>query len=70
MIDTTNRPALRAIPLETAWPPRVGEVTCTMSVGQWDTLLAVAYDMGFILLELNDDEVPIAAYQRRPVTSN
>lgn len=38
----------------------------TMSVDQWDGLLSVAYDRGHILLELDDDEKPIKAYQRKP----
>jgi hypothetical protein len=35
-----------------------------MSVGQWDTLLAIAYDTGVVLLELDGEEQPVAAYQR------
>jgi hypothetical protein len=33
-----------------------------MSRGQWDSALAAAYDVGFVLLELDDDEFPVAAY--------
>jgi hypothetical protein len=36
----------------------------TMSVGQWDGLLKSSYDRNMILLELNDDEMPVAAYRR------
>jgi hypothetical protein len=36
----------------------------TMSIGQWDALLQGGYDVGFVLLELDDDEQPIAAYCR------
>lgn len=35
-----------------------------MSVGQWDQTLAAFYDLGAALIELDDDEVPIAAYQK------
>jgi hypothetical protein len=40
----------------------------TMSIGQWDDLLAAAYDTGATLLELDDDEMPIKAYQRKTET--
>ena len=36
---------------------------CTMSEGQWDTLLAAAYDLGAVLLELDDDENIVRAYR-------
>ena len=39
-------------------------VVVTMSVGQWDGLLAEMYDQGHTLMELDDDEKPIAAYRR------
>jgi hypothetical protein len=65
-----RRPLLRGIPLKAAWPPRPGNVTVTMSRDQWDTMLAVAYDLGFILLELDDDERPVAAYCRQPLDRN
>jgi hypothetical protein len=37
----------------------------TMSVGQWDMLLQGAYERGWTLLELDDDEMPVAAYRRQ-----
>jgi hypothetical protein len=58
-----TRPELRAIPLEDGWL-KSGEVTVTMSVGQWDSLLAASYEAGFVLLELDDDERPVRAYQK------
>lgn len=58
-----TRPELRAIPLaDGCLKPE--EVTVTMSVGQWDSLLAASYEAGFVLLELDDDERPIRAYQK------
>ena len=36
----------------------------TMSSGQWDALLAAAYEQGWILLELDDDERPVRAYRK------
>jgi hypothetical protein len=61
MIDT--RRDLRPIPLSAVtWAP--GQCVITLSVGQWDVLLAEAYQAGFILLELDDNEIPLRAYQR------
>ena len=54
---------LHQIPLnEVTFAP--GTITFTMSVGQWDLLLAEAYRRGHYLLELDDDERPVAAYRR------
>ena len=39
-------------------------MTFTMSQNQWDSLLAAAYERGATLLELDDDERPVAAYKR------
>jgi hypothetical protein len=36
----------------------------TMSVGQWDAVLRESYELGYVLLELDDREQPTAAYQR------
>jgi hypothetical protein len=59
----STRPALRPIPLADGWL-KAGEVTVTMSTGQWDAVLQASYDAGFVLLELDEDERPVAAYQR------
>ena len=56
---------LRPIALDDAVPPRPGTVTVTMSIGQWDALLAAAYEHGYTLLELDADEVPVRAYRKR-----
>ena len=47
-----QRPLLRRIPLSQAIPLRKGHCTITMSVGQWDAMLAGAYQTGWTLLEL------------------
>jgi len=39
-----------------------------MSVGQWDGLLQAAYNKGWTLLELNEDEKPVAGYQKSTIT--
>ncbi len=57
-----KRPHLHPIPLAAvAFQP--GTLTFTMSIGQWDTLLAEAYKRGHTLLELDDSERPVAAYR-------
>ncbi len=63
-MTTAIRPPLNRIPLGDALPYRPREASITMSVGQWDNLLAAAYQAGWILLELDDQEQPVAAYQR------
>ena len=63
-IATLNRPPIRRIALASVWPPLPGEVYLTMSPSQWDATLAAAYDADCILVEVDDDERPVAAYQR------
>lgn len=58
-----TRPSLREIPIADALRP--GELTVTMSTGQWDALLQSMYSAGCILLELDDNENPVRAFQRR-----
>jgi hypothetical protein len=70
MKTQTGREQLRRIPLTDALSFKPGTMTLTMSIGQWDTMLQVGYDLGFVLLELDDNEVPIAAYQRPPAEAN
>jgi hypothetical protein len=63
----TRRPDLTPYPLDAALAAlttRSGSVTITMSLGQWDSLLAAAYDDGWTLLELDTHEVPVRAYRR------
>ena len=56
---------LRSIPLADALDfVTRRECVITMSVGQWDGALAAAYETGWILLELDDNEVPVRAYQK------
>ena len=63
MSATTERPPLARVPLRSVVPPLRGLAYVTMRVGQWDSLLHVAYLTGWVLLELDDDEKPIAAYR-------
>jgi hypothetical protein len=58
-----TRPVLRSIPLASV-QLGPGTVVITLSVGQWDNFLSVAYALGYTLLELDDNERPVAAYQR------
>jgi len=56
------RPLLNEIELGSL---TAAEVIVTMSKGQWDDLLEAAYNQGFILLELDDKERAVWAYQRK-----
>lgn len=40
-------------------------VNITMSTGQWDGFLEAAYEAGFNLIELDENERPIRAYRRK-----
>ena len=51
------------IPRLTEIPP--GTMLITMDTEQWDPLLSAAYADGWILLELDENEIPVAAYQRQ-----
>ena len=53
---------LHEVPLNEALRP--GTITVSMSIGQWDDLLKVAYADGCTLLELDDDEEPVRAYRK------
>jgi hypothetical protein len=63
-----RRPDLRAIPLRDAlagaFAPLPTACVITMSEGQWDAVLAAAYRDGWILVELDANEVPLRAYQK------
>lgn len=58
-----KRPPLRAVPLAEGWL-KPGEVTVTMSQGQWDMVLQESYKAGFLLVELDAQERPVGAYQK------
>ena len=58
-----KRPVLNEIPLNGGTILKRG-VIVTMSIGQWDGILAAAYDRGATLLEL-DDETPVKGYRRK-----
>jgi hypothetical protein len=40
------------------------QLVVTMAEGQWDGLLSAAYELGWILLELDEDETPLRAYKK------
>jgi hypothetical protein len=59
-----RRPALNEVPLAAVWPPLPGVCYVTLSPGQWDGLLSEAYGLGWVLLEVDDDERLARAYRR------
>lgn len=64
-----NRPTLREISLDLTEILIPGTVSCTMSVSQWDEILAGMYDQGATLIELDDNEQPVAAYRKSDLVS-
>jgi hypothetical protein len=65
---TTRRPThrdLRALPLTDVLPiGRAGQRVMTMCEGQWNGILSAAYEQGWVLLELDEDEQPVRAYRK------
>lgn len=57
-------PTLNRVPVSDAFPPRAGSQIITMSPGQWDDLLELAYESGWTLLELDEQDWPVKAYRR------
>jgi len=45
-------------------PSNPASLIVTMSVGQWDNTLEESYDIGAILLELDENENIINVYQK------
>ncbi len=58
-----NRPQLAEVPLTKVWPPRKGAYYATMSAGQWDGLLKAAYDLGYVLVEVDENENVVRAFR-------
>jgi hypothetical protein len=67
---TSARPALRGVELSSVWPLRRGICYATLLPGQWDAVLQAVYDLGWVLLELDSAERPVAAYRRLPADRN
>jgi hypothetical protein len=63
--DEKMKQRLNEIPVQHAIQP--SRITVTMSPGQWDALLEAAYDQGHVLLELDNNEMPLRAYQKNEV---
>ena len=59
-----KRPELTEIPLDDINIFGPGKCTITMSEGQWDALLAAAYENGWTLLELDEHEILVKTYRR------
>jgi hypothetical protein len=55
---------LHPIPLADALRQGLDACVITMGFGQWDATLSAAYHAGWILLEVDENEVPVRAYQK------
>jgi hypothetical protein len=54
-------------PLSEVLPFRSGVCYCTMNADQWGELLQGAYDAGWTLLVLDDQERPLRAFRKAVV---
>ncbi|MFO0821639.1 MAG: hypothetical protein U0792_00605 [Gemmataceae bacterium] len=59
-----KQPTLNRVPLRDVVPLRPGTCYITLNPGQWDGTLAGAYEAGWVLLELDENEQPVRAYRR------
>lgn len=57
------RPPLQRVPLPTVLP---NCLIVTMSPGQWDKFLWSAYKGHALLLEMDENEMPVKAFQLQP----
>jgi len=57
-----KRPILNEVELDSA---KTCKLIITMSPGQWDALLDEGYNRGALLLEIDQNEQPVRAYQRK-----
>lgn len=55
---------LRPVSLAEVLPPRPGALYMTMGEAQWDDALAAAYRAGWVLLEVDQHERVVRAFQR------
>ncbi len=62
MNATTSQ--LNPVPLSEVFPLRPGVCYATMSENQWDRVLEEAYQTGWVLLVLDDEERPIGAFRK------
>src|SRR5262245_32974604 len=65
----TTAPELTSVPLADVLPPRPGTLYCTKSIDQWDETIAAFWDLGAVLLELDDEENIVATYQKENVNA-
>lgn len=57
-----KRPILDQVELNKA---KTCKLIITMSSGQWDALLDEGYNRGALLLEIDQNEQPVRAFQRK-----
>ena len=58
------RPNLNEIPLDSSWPLPSASMSMTIDMGAWDGIIEGAYNAGFVLIELDQHNRPIRAFQR------
>lgn len=63
-----KQPVLNEVSLDVVMGSFLGgdpSANVTMSRGQWDGFLQAAYDAGYNLVELDENEKPVRAYRRK-----
>lgn len=68
-MPTLTRPRLTEVPLDSVLPRRDGLAYAAMNAAEWNAGLALAYRLGFVLLEWDGYLGTTKAYQR-PTTTN
>lgn len=61
-----ERPRLTPVPVSLVWPPRPGQLTACMERGEWSILFSVFYEVGWVLIEVDEENQILHAYQKRP----
>jgi hypothetical protein len=58
------RPLLNEVSLDKVMAIKGPHVTVNVDQGEWDWVRQSFYDQGLIIVELDEDETPVKAYQK------
>jgi hypothetical protein len=58
------RPKLNEIPLVDTFPLSRGSCSITIDIGGWDNLIEAAYNNGFFLIEMDENENPVRVFHK------
>ena len=63
-LETIERPNIKNTEIDFKEFFSAGASMITMSPGQWDNCLQTAYDRGWVLLEVDEEETIVGAYHK------